>query len=378
MTGRTAIVVGGGIGGLAAARALHLRGWQVTVLERAPVPGEVGAGISLWPNALRALDALGLAGRIRDRGITEGDTGIRQPGGCWLSRPDAAEMTRRYGAVIMLHRADLHRILVDALPPAVLRTGAQVTGVDSDGTVTWGTLRTRADLVVGADGIHSTVRRLVFPDAAAPRYAGYTAWRFVVPGPPGGLAGAGETWGRGTRFGYAVLPDGRVYCYATANTPPGGRAADGEPAELRRRFGGWHAPIPALLRAATDDVVLRHDIHHLPALARFVSERVALLGDAAHAMTPDLGQGACQALEDAVTLAAVPDGGTTVPAGLRRYDEQRRPRTQAIARRSRRTGAVAQWAAAPAALLRDTAVRLTPAPVLLRSFAPVLDWAPPR
>ncbi|HEV7932889.1 MAG TPA: FAD-dependent monooxygenase [Actinomadura sp.] len=176
--------------------------------------------------------------------------------------------------------------------------------------------------------------------------------------------GSSESWGRGERFGYAALPNGRVYCFAVAN------AAEGEPegglAELRRRFADWHDPIPALLDAASEDSVLHHDLYELPPLRNYVECKIALVGDAAHAMTPNLGQGACQALEDAVVLAqAVDDSG-----GLTEYARQRRPRTQMIAARSRRIGAVAQWSSPLAVALRNTAPRSS----LARSLAPVLDW----
>lgn len=195
-----------------------------------------------------------------------------------------------------------------------------------------------------------------------PRYVGYTAWRMVTASVP--VDGSSESWGRGERFGYAALPNGRVYCFAVAN------AAEGEPegglAELRRRFADWHDPIPALLDAASEDSVLHHDLYELPPLRNYVECKIALVGDAAHAMTPNLGQGACQALEDAVVLAqAVDDSG-----GLTEYARQRRPRTQMIAARSRRIGAVAQWSSPLAVALRNTAPRSS----LARSLAPVLDW----
>jgi len=362
-----AIMVGGGIAGLASAVALARRGWQVEVLERAPGFTEVGAGLSLWPNALRALDGLGVGELVRGRSVLEGQAGIRDAAGRWLSRADTAELERRYGRTAMIHRADLLAVLLAAVPGQALRPGVTVTGVRPDGTVVHSAGESRADLVVGADGVHSVTRTSVWPDGPGPRYAGYTAWRLVTPPVP--VTEASESWGRGERFGYAPLPDGRVYCYATANAPEG--AADGGLAGLRRRFGGWHPPIPALLGAADPGAVLRHDLYELPPLKAYARGAVVLAGDAAHAMTPNLGQGACQALEDAVVLGSVMASG----AGLDAYDRQRRPRTQMITRRSRRIGAAAQWASPAAVYLRDTALRLLPPSSLARSLAPVLDWA---
>jgi 2-polyprenyl-6-methoxyphenol hydroxylase-like FAD-dependent oxidoreductase len=232
----------------------------------------------------------------------------------------------------------------------------------------------RADLVVGADGVRSDLRRMWWPDAKGPRYTGCTAWRTITE-PLAGLRAEGAViWGRGERIGFTALPVGRFYCFAAAAVPAGG--ADGEHDELRRRFGGWPDPIPALLAAVPDDSVLRHDVYDLPPLSTYVCGRIVLLGDAAHAMDPILGQGACQALEDAVTLADCLDATPHIGAALAHYDGLRRPRTQAIVRRSARLGAVARWSCPPAVMVRDLAARLTPAAATLRSMAPVLGWTP--
>ncbi len=382
MPQRAATIVGGGIGGLAAAIALHRHGWRVEVLERAPEFSEIGAGISLWPNALHALEALGLAGVVRRLGAVEATGGVRDRRGRWLSRTDNAELVRRFGhPLVVLHRADLVRVLTEALPADSLRSDSEVSAVrDLDGdslVVEHRGGESRPDLVVGADGMRSAVRRALWPDAAGPRYAGYTAWRMVTeplaePSPEGAA-----TWGRGARFGHTALPGGRMYCFATTSLPPGAASGSSEYAELLRRFGSWPDPIPALLAAVPADAVLRHDLYDLPPLRSFVHGRVALLGDAAHAMTPNLGQGACQALEDAVTLAHCLDGTSDVAAALHSYDLLRRPRTQAITRRSARLGAVGQLSWPPAVLLRDAAARLTPPRATLRSMAPVLGWTAP-
>ena len=362
-----AVIIGGGIAGLASALALTRRGWQVEVLERAPGFTEVGAGLSLWPNALRALDALGVGEPVRGRAVLQGPVGIRDPAGRWLSRTDTADLERRYGLTAMIHRADLLAVLRAAVPEGALRAGTLVSAVRADGTVVHSGGECGADLVVGADGLRSATRQSVWPGCPAPRYAGYTSWRMVSPAVP--VAETAELWGRGVRFGYAPLPDGRVYCYATANAPEG--ASNGGLAELRRRFGSWHHPVPALLDAADSGAVLHHDLYELPRLKTYISGNAVLAGDAAHAMTPNRGQGACQALEDAVVLGNVMASGD----GLAAYDRQRRPRTQRIARRSRQIGAAGQWASPAAVNLRNIALRVLPSSSFARSMAPVLDWA---
>ncbi|MFC4373183.1 FAD-dependent monooxygenase [Nocardia halotolerans] len=362
---RTAIVVGAGIGGLAAALALTDRGWSVRVLERAPEVTEVGSGISLWANALRALDALGVGKQVRAQALADVSAGIRDERGRWLSRTDVATLRERFGTPVLIHRADLLEILRSALPEATVRTGISVRAAHIDGTVDHSEGTSTADLIVGADGIRSVVRRAVCGEVA-PRYAGYTAWRAVVDTAES-LTEFGETWGRGARFGMAPLADGRIYCFAVYNAPEN---APGTLDEVRARFAGWHHPIPELLAAADRNTVLHNDIYDIPDLPAFTAGRIALLGDAAHAMTPNLGQGGCQALEDAITLSRL----AADPNGLATYDRRRRPRTQMIAKRSARIGSIGQFAAPPLIALRNTALRLAPASAQSRSLAPVLDW----
>ncbi|GAA1990393.1 FAD-dependent monooxygenase [Amycolatopsis minnesotensis] len=364
-----ALIVGGGIGGLAAAVAFHQRGWEVEVLERAPEFTEIGAGLSIQPNGLRALDALGLGEALRSGGLADPPSGIRRTNGSWLIRNDVADLKRRFGQWVTVHRAGLVDLVLAALPARALRPGTAVRQVRPDGTVLHSGGTTTADLVVGADGVHSATRRSLWPDVPGPRYVGYTAWRLIAPPQP--VDGSAETWGRGQRFGHVPMPDGRVYCYLMANAPSGSRTGM---ADLRDRFARWHDPIPALLNTASEDSVLQHDTYELPNLRTYVSGKVALLGDAAHAMTPNLGQGACQALEDAVTLASTVDT-LGVRAGLAEYDRTRRPRTQLVARRSRQAGGPAHWTSPPLTALRDAALPLLPSSLFERSITPAYTWA---
>ncbi|MFD0359060.1 FAD-dependent monooxygenase, partial [Streptomyces sp. NPDC127110] len=311
MPERHAVVAGAGIGGLTAALALHSRGWRVTVCERAPEPPATGAGIGLAPNALRALEAIGVDAAHAAGSAVPAAMGVRRPDGRWLTRAATADMAARYGIPpIAVPRPVLTAALAAALPPEALRYGTAVTGVD--GTGGRATVRTAggpgltADLVVAADGIHSPLRRAHFPAHPGLRYLGETAWRTIVDAPDLRIPAMSETWGRGERFGITPLADGRYYLYATARVPAGTRSPDPR-AELRRRFGSWHDPVPALLdrvsRLAPADV-LQNDLYDLVApLPRLHHGRTAWLGDAAHAMAPNLGQGGCQAIEDAVVLA---------------------------------------------------------------------------
>ncbi|MFD0273117.1 FAD-dependent monooxygenase [Kitasatospora sp. NPDC127111] len=385
MSGSSAVVVGGGIGGLAAAIGLRLAGWDVTVVERAPVLDDAGAGISLAANGLRALAALGVGDAVEAASRRQYTGGTRTPDGRRLARMDGAALERELGApIIGIPRAVLHRILRAALPAGSLVTGAEVTAVDAAPSsrvrVGYGDTALDADLVVAADGIGSRLRRRLFPDHPGPVHSGSTVLRAITEHPVDGLDADFElTWGHGAEFGHIAFPDGRAEWHAVLNAPAGVRYPD-PMAEMRRRFAGWHEPIPALLAATRPDAVLHHDINELATpLPSYTVGRVALLGDAAHAMTPHLGQGACQALEDAVTLAAALGTEPTVEAALARYDAERRPRSQTVARDARRAGRMGQQLAHPLAVAaRNTAIRLTPSGAMISTALRHADWTPPR
>lgn len=372
MTG-DAIVIGGGIGGLAAALALHRIGWHATVLERAPELGEIGAGMSQSPNAMRTLDALGVGAQARAAGVPTYATGnLRTPDGRHLQRAQQGDAT----PLIAFHRADLHRVLLEALPDGWVRPGSEVTGVHGT-TVKCGGATLNADLIVAADGIRSTARRLLWPDAPPPRFLGRTGWLGIadVPDLPGSM-----TMGAGGYFLIHPVSRGRAYWAYVTNAAQPGLRFDDEKAEIARRVRGWHEPIPALVEATSAEAVIRVDIHDLDPLPSYVNGRVALLGDAAHAMSPDRGQGAGQSIEDAVVLAAALATEPDIDTALRRYDAERRPRTQATVSGARKDGARSTSATAYRFVV--PLIRMIPGSVWRKGLSPdgnpTWRWQPPR
>jgi 2-polyprenyl-6-methoxyphenol hydroxylase-like FAD-dependent oxidoreductase len=352
-----AIIIGGGIGGLATAIALRAAGIEARVFERAPELAHVGAGLSLWPNGLGALDALGLGADVRSNGFRDLNSGLRRWDGRVLVAAHGAALEQRLGDVaVVVHRAELTRLLRRELPEDAVVTDASCVGFtedDSGVTVRFADgNRAYGELLVGADGIHSVVRARLF-GAPPPSYAGYTAWRGVVSFDHARLM-PGVSIGQGCQFGQAPMGDGEVYWFATENGPAQRKAPGGAwKAHLLELFARWHAPIPELIAATPESAILHNDILDRPPLARWSKGRVTLLGDAAHPMTPNLGQGANQALEDAHALGHALTRYTDLGQALREYESARRERANAVVLGSRRVGQVMQLEHPAACWVRD-------------------------
>lgn len=405
-------IVGAGIGGLSAAVGLQRAGAQVTVFEKACEVRADGSGLSIFANGLKALEFLGLGPQlaaITDKQVEDLAAGQRRPDGRWIALVPSDSV----GELRIVDRADLHRILLGALDPGTVRTSAEVTSASVDGTVT---IRSQAgpatsksrqetfdeqesreefDLIIGADGLHSQVREAVEP-GIGPRYSGYSSWRGITDRPVDLGGAAGETVGRGRRFGIAPLKDGRVYWFAVANMPKDASFADDLTA-VRDLFSGWHQPIAELIESTRPERIQRTAIQDLATpLANYRRGRIVLLGDAAHAMTPNLGQGGGQALEDAATLTALlarvidmssdsTDAASSpnqpaaeIEPRLRLYDGLRRKRSQSIAAKSRLLGAIFQIQSPLLAGLRDAVFTAVPSRVTAAQATSVQKWEPPE
>ncbi|MFP5504267.1 MAG: FAD-dependent monooxygenase [Candidatus Sericytochromatia bacterium] len=358
------LITGAGVGGLALGCALAQRGIEPVVYERAGALKPVGAGLSMQTNALLALRRLGLAEAVKAAGAVLTGVRFQDWKGNVLAEASLALIVAEFGEpMVVIHRARLHEILLAAMGPERLHLGRVATGFDQDAegvTLELADGSERGAALVGADGLRSVVRERL-RGAETLRYAGYTAWRGVCPLPAGGLPARGvEVWGPGMRFGYTPMGSGEVYWFATANAPAGGADGERPREELLSRFEGWAEPVATLIASTPEAALLRTDILDRKPVDSWSRGRVTLLGDAAHPMTPNLGQGACQAIEDAVVLAECLAESPDPVAAFRRYEARRQARTRWFVERSWAIGAVGQWEQSVWRALRDAGMRLTP------------------
>jgi len=363
-------IIGGGIGGLAAARALSRRGIEVRIYEAAPELREIGAGVALGPNAMKVLRSLDLEDDVRAvAGRSEWALTRNGRTGRVISRTSRAQQADLFGsAAATVHRADLLDVLAHSLPSHIVTLGARCTGVEPDGEVAVAHFQdgteVEADLVVGADGIHSAVRASLFgPDA--PRFTGKICYRSVVPvdAVPGGPPPNDNTQWLGPHGTIVLYPVRRdelinVVChYDDEAYRHESWVSECERSEVLERYAGWH---DLLLRTfSAGEVWYKWALYDRDPIPTWTHGRVTVLGDAAHPMLPYLGQGACQAIEDgcvlAAALAAEPDDPV---AALDLYERSRRPRASQVVLASRERGVSNHLASPLAAWRRDVSIAL--------------------
>ena len=346
-----AVILGGGIGGLAAAIALRRVGVESLVLEQAPAIREVGAGLSLWSNAVVALRELGVEEKVVACGSVFETFSSRTSSGRPIAESNFANLAREAGApCVCIHRAVLQRILLDELDPASVRTGTRCICFEDSTAILESGERIEADFLIGADGINSVIRRQLHGEEA-PRYEGATCWRGICD--PSELLPARTSLlvlGPGTQFGAVPCGSGLVYWFLAKNAP---RGTVQTKADALAACHDWAAPVLDFIQATPEEAVLQNDIVDRKPLKAWGRGRVTLLGDSAHASTPNLGQGACQAIEDAVTLADCVRGNPNIEQALRTYERQRISRTTMIVNDSWRAGQLLQTERPLLAAFRD-------------------------
>ena len=365
-------IIGGGIGGLTAALALQQSGFQPEIFEQAPALLDVGAAIAIWPNAMRVLERLRLTDNIVAKaGVIEEIRWLDQ-NGFLINRVSISETSEaRKSPAVALHRADLQSTLLHALPATSIHLGHTLVDQTQRGDkiiVTFANNQTvEADFLIGADGIHSRVRSQFLNDGD-PRHRGYTVWRGISPNIPSAIPPdtAIEIHGRGKRFGLGPVGLGRLGWWATANTD--------DTDQLTDLFAGWYAPVVELIEATPHQSILKTGAFDRESTKRWGNGRMTLLGDAIHPTTPNLGQGGCLAMEDALVLARCFEKYGATEQALRHYERSRYKRTTAITNYSRYYGSAGQWENIFARGFRRTILSLVPETVARRVMQIVFDY----
>ena len=364
-------IIGGGIGGLCAAVALQNLGYSVQVFETSATFQPVGAGIGIGSNAMQALMKIGVGEDVFANGHVLQTQVFQDERGKPLNTIDFTVLKNLYGQEnITIHRADLHRTFLEALKPhtlhfnkkciSVVQKNHQVIIHFEDGTTQ------TSDLLIAADGIHSPIRQQFVPDSS-PRYAGYTCWRGITEnkGRVDDFTST-ELWSTKGRFGMAPMKDGLVYWFACKNAAPRSTQFQGLASqEISDLFNHFPEVVNKLISTTPIENILHHDILDIKPLRQFVFGRVVLLGDAAHATTPNMGQGAGQAIEDAIVLRNGFKQFEHVDKVLAFYEEKRVARTAKVIRLSRQIGATAQIQSRSLAEVRNFLFPFLPSKILM-------------
>ena len=365
-------IVGGGIGGLTAALALKEFGFEAEVYEQAPALLDVGAAIAVWPNAMRVLDRLGLAETIRAHAGEMKEIHWLDPRGFLLNRVSIPSS-------VALHRADLQSTLLHALPPASINLDHSLVSLTQHSDKVVAKFSNghsiEADFLIGADGIHSDVRAQFLGDNE-PLYHGYTVWRGISAATPGSIppATAIEIHGRCKRFGIGPVGGGRVGWWASSNSTIHQHKAEHAQHELLRLFKDWYSPALHLIEETPPHRILTTAAFDREPTRTWGKQRLTLLGDAIHPTTPNLGQGGCLAMEDAMVLARCFEKYGATEEALRKYEGCRYNRTAAITKYSRFYGTITQSTNIFALAIPKILLPLAPESVLQRLVQTVFDY----
>jgi 2-polyprenyl-6-methoxyphenol hydroxylase-like FAD-dependent oxidoreductase len=366
------LIVGGGIAGLTMAAALRQRGLSPDLVEREPAWHAVGAGIAIQPNAMRVLRSLGVEAALEQAGAPLRRFAYLTDRGETLAEIDLPDLWRDVARGCGVRRVKLHGVLASAVDGARCRLGASLTSLEQRDCRVMARFDTgdvgQYDLVIGADGVGSTVRKLAL-SAAAPSYAGQMAWRGLAPVRSEAAAEIQFWMGDGRFFGLYPVSDRHTYFFGYVNEPE--RCHDPSPGRLgrlRERFAGFGAPVRHYLGSVDADEEIHCSAIECVELDRWHEGRVVLIGDAAHASSPLMGQGGCMAIEDAFVLAELLAASRTVEDALEAYVQRRRPRVDWVQRES---GALGKSALLPPTV-RDAVLRERGAEMFRNRYLPLL------
>lgn len=340
-------ILGGGIAGLSTAIALKNAGIETMIFEAAAEIKAVGAGLGLGANAIKAFKVLGIDEEVMNAGRFLPAFTVYNQNGKQVTKTDSVSVSRKYGLDnFTIHRAELHALLLSKIDPACIKTNKRVTGIEqNENTVILhfqdGTMH-ETNYLIAAEGIHSVVRKYVLPESK-PRYAGYTSWRGVIDNNNLEINEASETIGAKGRVGIVPLAGNKIYWFACVNASANNTTLKNYTIQdLLKQFGGYHHNIETILKATKNEKLIWTDIYDLKPIHRYAFNNILLIGDAAHATTPNLGQGACQAVEDAVILAAEIKNNPNITNAFKSFEQRRMKRIHWIVNTSWRFGKIAQ------------------------------------
>lgn len=372
------MIIGGGVAGLTAAIALQSLHRKFVLFEQSQLLHGIGAGFGLAANAMQAFELLGLRDEIEKIGYYLDNYNIRNEKGDTLFKPDTSRISSQYNQKnFAIHRADLHSHLLSKLSTDTILLGKRAFKLEQSETHVCvhfddGSSHTAKYLLI-ADGVKSLLRQQLIP-SSAPRYAGYTCWRATIDNSKVKLDTGFETWGRAGRFGVTPLVNNRIYWYACVN----GQANDQNfrnttVTDLYERFANYHAPIPTILQETKNEDLIWSDIIDIKPLDHLAYHNILIIGDAGHATTPNMGQGACQAIEDIAVLAdELKKDKTTIEAFLS-FEKRRMARTHYITQTSRQIGKVAQWESPWFIAVRNTLAKAMPNSIKQYSLTKLLS-----
>lgn len=371
------LINGGGIAGLTAAIALRKLGIETEVFESAQEIKPVGAGLVIQSNAIKALEYLGIEDDIIKSANPINQLAILDEKGRVIKNQKPTSDNRELFSGLAIHRHTLHQILKSYLPDNVLFTNKKALSFsyrNEKVILHFEDVSTaEGDFVISADGINSNIRLQLLPDSK-PRYAGYFCWRSIIENINPKITEATETWGSKGRFGIVPINGNRIYWYATINSNQFDVKINYYSLKnLQEHFDNYHPRVQQILEKSSDDNLIKNPICDIKPLNQFAFEKVLLIGDAAHATTPNLGQGACQAIEDVMILHQEIASGKRIPSAFRSFERRRVEKTKFIIETSRKLGAIGQIENKFLISLRNIIFKLTPEFVTEHQFKKIYN-----